>query len=56
LSEENGCRFGGVVVSVLAVDPRFTGLNPVKFIVFRGHKNPQHTFLRIGSKAVSPKS
>jgi hypothetical protein len=34
--------------------PRDAGSNPVAAIDFNGDKNPQHTFLRIGSKAAGP--
>jgi hypothetical protein len=40
---------GGPVVSVPALVPRFTCSNPAE-----GVKNPQHAFLRRGSKAVDP--
>jgi hypothetical protein len=38
-------RLGGVVVSVLARPRR---------LIFKGDKTPQHTFLRMGSKAGGP--
>jgi hypothetical protein len=44
-------RLGGVVVRVLALDPRDAGSNPAEATDFNGDKNQQHTFLRMGSKA-----
>jgi hypothetical protein len=50
-------RLGGVVVSVLA-----TGTKGCGFVLgqedgfLKGDKNPQHTFLRMGSKAGGPMS
>ena len=41
--------FGGLEVSVLASGTRLRGFKP-------GRKNPQHAFLRRGSKAVGPMS
>jgi len=36
---------------------KFAGSNPAEAVGFlRGEKNPQHAFLRRGSKAVSPMS
>jgi hypothetical protein len=43
-----GC-LGGLVVSVLATGPRGCGFEPGQ-----GDKNPQHTFLRMGSKDGGP--
>ena len=42
--------FGGVEV------PEFAGLHPAEVVGFLGQKNPQHAFLRRGSKAVGPMS
>jgi hypothetical protein len=45
---------GGLVVSVLATGPKVRGFNPGRGRwIFKGDKNPQHNFLRRGSKAVS---
>jgi hypothetical protein len=46
------CRLGGVVVSVLATELKSLRVQtrPRRWI-FKGDKNPQHTFLRIGNKA-----
>jgi hypothetical protein len=39
------------VVSVFATVPSVAGSNPAEAMDFKGDKNPQHTFLRRGSKA-----
>jgi len=44
--------FGDLEVSVLAFGTRVRGFKPGFF----GRKNPQHAFLRRGSKAVGPMS
>jgi hypothetical protein len=44
-------RLDGVVVSV-----RVAGSNMAEAMDFKGDKNPQHTFLRVGSKAGCPMS
>jgi uncharacterized membrane protein YqiK len=44
--------FSGLVVSMLASGTQVRGFNPD----FSGEKNPQHAFLRRGSKAVCPMS
>ena len=36
--------------------PKFSGSNPAEAVGFLGRKNPQHAFLRRGSKAVGPVS
>ena len=36
--------------------PKFAGSNPAEAVGFFGRKNPQHAFLRRGSKAVGPMS
>ena len=41
--------FGG-----LGLVPKFAGSNPAEAVGFLGRKNPQHAFLRRGSKAVGP--
>jgi hypothetical protein len=43
------CRLGGVVASVLATEPKGCGFKtrPKRWI-FKGDKNPQHTFLSDG--------
>jgi hypothetical protein len=40
--------------SALALVPKFAGSHPA--VGFLGQKNPQHAFLRRGSKAVGPMS
>jgi hypothetical protein len=42
-------RLGGVVVSVLATGPKGRWFNPAEAMDFKGDKNPQQTFLRMGS-------
>jgi hypothetical protein len=50
-------RLGGVVVSVLATGPKVRRFKPARGDgLFKGDKNPQHTFLRRGSKAGGPMS
>jgi hypothetical protein len=46
---------GGLVVSVLATGPKVRGFDPNRWI-FKGDKNPEHHFLRRGSKAVQRRS
>jgi hypothetical protein len=60
LQEFAGCvssnyfsNLGGVVVTVLVTGPKSRGFKPDRS---KGDKNPQHTFLRIGSKAGGPMS
>jgi hypothetical protein len=36
--------------------PKIAGLNPAEAVGFYGQKNPQHAFLRKGSKAACPMS
>jgi hypothetical protein len=40
----------------LPLDKKVAGSNPAKAMDFMGNKNPQHTFLRMGSKAGGPVS
>jgi hypothetical protein len=48
---------GGLVVSVLATGPKVRGFDPDRGQwIFKGDKNPEHHFLRRGSKAVGPMS
>jgi hypothetical protein len=49
-----GSGFGGLVVSMPV--PKIAGSNPAEAVRFFGRKNPQHAFLRRGSKAVCPMS
>jgi len=48
--------FGGLWVACLPLVPKFAGSNPAEAVGFLGRKNPQHAFLRRGSKAVVPMS
>jgi len=52
VTEESG--FGGLGVACWPLVPKFAGSNPAEAVGFLGRKNPQHTFLRRGSKAVGP--
>jgi hypothetical protein len=53
----NGSGFVGLVISMLASGTRVRGFKPGQSRrIFSGEKNPQHTFLRKGSKAVCPMS
>jgi hypothetical protein len=50
-------RLGGLVASVLATGPKGRGLEPGQGDgFFKGDKNPQHTLLRLESKAGGPVS
>ena len=49
--------FGGLGVACWPLVPKFAGSNPAEAVgFFNGEKNPQHAFLRRGSKAVGPMS
>jgi len=48
--------FGGLEVACWPLVPKFAGSNPAEAVGFLGRKNPQHAFLRRGSKAVCPMS
>ena len=49
--------FGGLGVACWPLEPKFAGSNPAEAVgFFKGEKNPQHAFLRRGSKAVGPMS
>ena len=48
--------FGGLEVACWPLVPKFAGSNPAEAVGFSGRKNPQHAFLRKGSKAVCPMS
>jgi len=48
--------FGGLGVACWPLVPTFVGSNPAEAVGFLGRKNPQHAFLRRGSKAVGPMS
>ena len=49
--------FGGAEVACWPLIPKFTGSNPAEAVGFlQGDKNPQHAFLRKGSKIIGPMS
>ena len=49
--------FGGAEVACWPLIPKFAGSNPAKAVGFlKGDKNPQHAFLRKGSKIIGPMS
>ena len=48
--------FGGLEVACWPLVHKFAGSHPAKAVGFLGRKNPQHAFLRRGSKAVGPMS
>jgi len=50
------CGFGGLEVACWPLVPKFAGSHPAEDVGFLGQKNPQHAFLRRGSKAVGPMS
>jgi hypothetical protein len=54
VSKQSG--FGGLEVACWPLVPKFAGLHPAEAVGFLGQKNLQHTFLRRGSKAISPMS
>ena len=49
-----GSGFGGLGVACWPLVPKLAGSNPAEAVGFLGQKNPQHAFLRMGSKAVGP--
>jgi hypothetical protein len=52
-----GSGFGGAEVVCWPLIPKFAGSNPAEAIGFlKGDKNPQHAFLRKGSKIIGPMS
>jgi hypothetical protein len=48
--------FGGLEVACWPLVPKFADSNSAEAVGFFGRKNPQHAFLRRGSKAVCPMS
>jgi len=48
--------FSGLEVACWPLVPNFAGSHEVENVGFLGRKNPQHAFLRRGSKAVGPMS
>jgi len=53
---QNQDGFGGLGVACWPLVPKFAGSNPAEAVGFLGRKNPQHAFLRSGSKAIGPMS
>ena len=54
-----GYKYDASLVYWLAcwpVAPKFAGSNPTEAVGFFGRKNPQHNFLRRGSKRICPMS
>ena len=51
-----GSGFGGLGVACWPLLPKFAGSNPAEAVGYLKRKNPQHAFLRRGSKAVGPMS
>jgi len=57
ISYDTSSGFGGLGVACWPLVPKFAGSNPAEAVgFFKGEKNPQHAFLRRGSKAVGPMS
>ena len=55
--KEKKVGFGGLEVACWPRVPKYAGSNPAEPVgFFRAKKNPQHAFLRRGSKAVGPMS
>jgi len=48
--------FGGLEVAWWPLVPKFVGSHPAEAVGFLRLKNPQHAFLRRGSKAAGPMS
>ena len=48
--------FDGLGVACWPLVPKFAGSIPAEAVGFLGRKNPQHAFLRRGSKAFGPMS
>jgi len=48
--------FDGLEVACWPLVPKFAGSHPAEAVGFLGQKNPQHAFLRRGSKAIGPMS
>jgi hypothetical protein len=48
--------FDGLEVAFWPLVPKFVGLHSAEAVGILGRKNPQHAFLRRGSKAVGPMS
>jgi hypothetical protein len=51
---KHGGGFGGAEVVCWPLIPKFVGSNPAEAVGFlKGDKNPQHAFLRKGSKILA---
>jgi hypothetical protein len=46
--------YGGLEVACWPLVPKFAGSHPAEAVGFLGRKNPQHSFLRRGSKLLVP--
>ena len=55
-SSSSSIGFGGLRVACWPLVPKFVGSNSAEAIRFLWRKNPQHAFLRRGSKTVGPMS
>jgi len=56
LCRQTQSGFGGLEVACWPLVPKFAGSQPAEAVGFLGRKNPQHAFLRRGSKTVGPMS
>ena len=56
VSYTDGCGFSGLEIACWPLVPKFAGSHPAEAVGFLGRKNPQHVFLRRGSKAIDPMS
>jgi len=54
--QTNKSGFGGLEVACWLLVPKFGGSHLAEAVGILGRKNPQHAFLRRGSKAVGPMS
>ena len=54
--EDFDSGFGGLEVVCWPLVLKFAGSHPAKAVGFLGTINPQHAFLRRGSKAIGPMS
>jgi len=56
ISKSQNSGFGGLEVACWHLVPKFAGWHPAEAVGFLGRKNPQHAFLRRGSKTIGPMS
>jgi hypothetical protein len=55
VNEELGVILRGIMVSVLAIEPKVRGVKPGRGRwIFKGYKNPQHAFLQGEVKPSAP--